>query len=94
MTTPHDAPASPARRAPSSETTPMTNTAKAAAKAAETMTADATANMREFAEQGMDQAKAAYETFKDSAQETVDLLDGSTAALKSGTADINTKAIC
>jgi phasin len=67
--------------------------ANKAAQAAQAISADAAANVRELTEQGLDRAKAAYETFKESAQEAVDLLDGSAAAIKSGTTDINTKAI-
>jgi phasin len=76
----------------------MTDSAKTSAPksietAVETMTADAAANMREMTEQNVERARAAYDNFKDSAQETVDLLDGSANAFKTGSADINAKAV-
>ena len=70
-------------------TQPTKKVAQAAAEKVETATAD----LREMTERGMDQAKAAYDQFKGSAQEAVDLLDGSATALKSGGTEINMKAI-
>ncbi len=67
--------------------------AKNAAQTAEAAAIDAAQNMREMTETGIERARASYEQFKDSAQETVDLFDGSAAAFKSGSVDLNTKAI-
>ena len=63
--------------------------------AAETMEAmaEVPATLREMTERGIDQAKTAYDRMKNSAQETVSALDGSADALKSGSTEINVKAI-
>ncbi len=51
------------------------------------------ATLRDMTERGLDQAKTAYDQMKGSAQEAVELLDGSADVLKAGTAEFNTKAI-
>lgn len=51
------------------------------------------ADVREFAEKSVDQAKVIYGQFRDAAQETVDMLDDSAAALKDGSADFHVKAL-
>jgi len=64
-----------------------------AQNAAEAMTADAVSNARQVTEKTIDNARAAYDELKGAAQETVDVLDGSANAFKTGTADLNAKAI-
>ena len=71
----------------------MTQSTKKAATAAAEKVETATADLREMTERGMDQAKAAYDQFKGSAQEAVELLDGSATALKTGGTELNMKAI-
>ncbi|MGI9413370.1 MAG: phasin [Hyphomicrobiales bacterium] len=71
----------------------MNQSAKKAAAAATEQVETASADLREMTERGLDQAKAAYDQFKGSAQEAVDLLDGSTNALKTGGTALNMKAI-
>ena len=71
----------------------MTQSTKKAAAAAAEKVETATADLREMTERGMDQAKAAYDQFKGSAQEAVELLDGSATALKTGGTEFNLKAI-
>ncbi len=62
-------------------------------KAAEAVVADTAANVREMTEQGIERARSAYDQFKGSAQEAVDVLDGSASVLKTGAADFNARTI-
>ena len=71
----------------------MNQSAKKAAEAAAEQVEAATSDLREITERGMDQAKAAYDQIKGSAEEAVNLLDGSANALKSGGTEFNMKAI-
>ena len=79
----------------------MSEAAKTDAKTVETKSAEAVeqamaavpANLREMTERGLEQARTAYDQFKGSAQEAVELLDGSADALKTGSTEFNVKAI-
>ena len=78
------------------ETEPMSKTQKTAnkpASVADQFGIEVPADVREFAEKSVDQAKVVYGQFRDAAQETVDMLDTSAAALKDGSADFQGKAL-
>ena len=59
----------------------------------ETVNFEIPADMREFAEKSVDQAKVIYGQFKDAAQGAVDMLDEQTAAFKGATTEFNVTAI-
>lgn len=63
------------------------------AKAKTAKTAKPAGDLREMTEQGLEQAKVAYDQFKHQAEDAVHLLDDSTDALKSGATEFNVKAI-
>ena len=67
----------------------MTDTAKA--KTAKT--AKPAADLQEMTEQGLEQAKVAYDQFKHQAEDVVHLFDDSSDALKTGATEFNSKAI-
>nr|WP_306265100.1 phasin family protein [Pararhizobium sp. IMCC3301] len=54
---------------------------------------DMTEQMRAFAEQGMDQARKAFDTYMETMQETVSKLESSSTDLKSKTSEASKKAI-
>jgi phasin len=59
----------------------------------ETVNFEVPADMREFAEKSVDQAKVVYGQFRDAAQGAVDMLDEQTAAFKGATTEFNVTAL-
>src|SRR5690606_30812187 len=71
----------------------MTTKSKTRTTITETASFEIPADMRQFAENSVDQAKVVYGQFRDVAQGAVDMLDGQTAAFKGATAQFNATAI-
>ncbi|MEP0519311.1 MAG: phasin family protein [Hyphomicrobiales bacterium] len=54
---------------------------------------DVTEQMRAFAEQGMDQARKAFDTYMDTMQKTMGTIESSSSELQAKTSDANKKAM-
>lgn len=63
------------------------------ADTAKSKTAKITPDLREMTEQGLEQAKVAFDQFKHQAEDAKHLLDDSSSAFQSGATELNTKAI-
>lgn len=57
------------------------------------MTNDMTDQMRAFAEQGMDQARKAFDTYMDAVQKTMSTVESSSSDMQSKTSDASKKAM-
>lgn len=68
-------------------------TTKSKTTKTETVNFEMPADMREFAEKSVDQAKVVYGQFKDATQGAVDMLDEQTAAFKGATTEFNITAL-
>lgn len=68
-------------------------TTKSKTTKTETVNFEMPADMREFAEKSVDQAKVIYGQFKDATQGAVDMLDEQTAAFKGATTEFNVTAL-